>query len=446
MDLRKFSSAIDSISAKTQAKLIIDPGLLQAIEWESKEAQVLNSTSRIERFKNVRLGVLLARVLDEFDHVNVQGLFFDQARLQCRIQDATILFCLPGASLDAQPRLYDLRAFTNDWERWRATVDSWNPPPPPRSNQASGLFSGIVKMHSTKRNFDDMTPTEFLGSPLIASEGEFRVIANWAGYLILNAPPASHRRLQQILALWENKQSRSKFPAEFTVYRYGDLPDLSPQFDASPKPSPLDIILPRVKCNKAPVEKVITQIASAAGTYAYVDWHTLQGASAVGPNSPVTLDLHQVTAAAALQSALDQSHDSGQQLGFACVDNILKVSSQSRLKPWIIRVYNVRDLIEHAVIESRLSAVVTRSVMFALASIDSKSIPDFNEGAAPEDEAEHAVQNILLATVKESWPTPVQINYFAGRLIICATPNDHRLITATLENMRSRMKQLPTGK
>ena len=108
--------------------------------------------------------------------------------------------------------------------------------------------------------------------------------------------------------------------------------------------------------------------------------------------SPVTLDLKNVTAATALQTALDQCQPSGDPVGFVCVDTFLKISVKRMLDDSSIRVYDVRDLIEYIARQSQKSGSTPAQLALSLAN--EKSVSDRHLHGAST--AEQCIRNLFI--------------------------------------------------
>jgi len=226
------------------------------------------------------------------------------------------------------------------------------------------------------------------------------------------------------------------------VERQGPDSALTARILASNNPSPglqpLCRILPKVQCDAMPLEKFINWIAKATGTQCYVEWRELAGGSAAGPDSLVTLDLRNVTAAAALPMALDQSRLAGDRIGFVRIDGVIKISLKNRLDHWTtLRVYDVHDLIEQAV-KSKPARDKLRLADKNTGGQD-RSIGNPTETSTdPETEAVQLLRSVILKCVDEdAWPNSCEISYFSGRFIICDTTSNQDLITAMLAALRA---------
>jgi hypothetical protein len=433
LDMRTLRSAIMSLANATSAKLVIDPELLTALEGED----AATGPPITERFRNVRLGILLARLFDAWE---------DRFPLACRVDKTTILFCRQEAARLRERRLYDLRPFERDWDQWDARAKGWYPPsaaPSPSPVPRVGRLSRARRFMFTKESKQDMICARLVGDFIGAKPGELNATAVWAGWAVIEAPMCVHHRIEQFLAFWRSDGAAAESVREIPIYRHGDLAEFTAQVNSSTRAAAdserMSRILPVVKCAEMPLEKFASWIAQSTGTNVVVDWYYLAGTSAVGANTPVTLDLKNVTAASALQAALDNVRQTGPRLGFVCVDGVLKVSIRSRLERRSIQIYEVRDLIEHVVTQSRL-VNNAKGAANSLAKSDALAISDPGDAAIAESNAGDALRRILTKTIEESWPDTSHITYFAGRIIVNTTATNHQAIASALATLRIEAK------
>jgi hypothetical protein len=189
-------------------------------------------------------------------------------------------------------------------------------------------------------------------------------------------------------------------------------------------------VIPTVKCDAMPLSKFINWLEDTSGLNVYVEWRELN-AAAVGPDSPISLDVRNVTVGTVLQLALDQAHMTGPRVGYAVLDGIVKVSILSRLdRVAMVRVYDVRDLIEAAVkLKLRL---------------EPRSMPNISYDGRPDPEADAAerLQDILreasAAAGQNFGNDGEQMSYFGGRLVVTHTQAGHDTIAAILAGLRAK--------
>lgn len=195
----------------------------------------------------------------------------------------------------------------------------------------------------------------------------------------------------------------------------------------------LAIILPAVKCDAMPLSKFISWLEDSTGLNIYIEWRDIAAASAVGPDSPITMNVQNVSAGTVLQLALDQARLTGPRVCFVPLEGIVKVSTLSKLdRAVMIRVYDVRDIIEAAV-EMKLR-------------LQPKSPPDVLIDGNPNLELEAAsrLQELIRTTTPPQMlddTDAAQMSYFAGRLVISQTEAGHEAIAAILSGLHAAQGQ-----
>jgi hypothetical protein len=246
-----------------------------------------------------------------------------------------------------------------------------------------------------------------------------------------------------IAVLWFGQHSARPAAPKSAFQNRGSYLELSAStspasaLEAAPQ---LGRILPIVKCNKMPLEKLIAWIADTTKVNIYVGWHELAGGAGAGPDSPVTLDLRNVTAAAALQLALDQCRATGQRLGFVSIDGIVRVSIESELHRWELRIYDVRDLMQDAAELNR--KIETAIQLCKIQLLPSRPVQqDRNQRTDPEQIAVAQLISVLMGAVPDdTWPFSGRISYFSGRLVVSQTRENQEKIAATLAALRAMPK------
>jgi hypothetical protein len=226
---------------------------------------------------------------------------------------------------------------------------------------------------------------------------------------------------------------------EIPVYGAGSYPELAARFLATTRPDEIaqrmNKIIPKVTFKNEELEKVLAWISQETGVNIYVEWHALMGGAAIGPDSPVSLNLQNVSTATTLQIALDQTRITGERAVFAPMDGVLKISMESRLDRYMtVRVYDVRDLIQDAVNGGNLPRRDDASPHDMFSSRNSAPSSKTAEHQAIEN-----LRTILQKSVTNSvWPATTDIDYFAGRFVITSSRLNHQTIAAMLEALRAR--------
>ena len=124
LDTRTFKRAIKSLAAKTHAKLKIDPSLAEALAKDQESAGGANADqiSLLQHFKNVELGSLLARLLDQWG---------DRLPVHYRIERNTITFS-PHAPAAKEKRILQRPQPHPGLAHLEKTRESWEPQNRPR--------------------------------------------------------------------------------------------------------------------------------------------------------------------------------------------------------------------------------------------------------------------------------------------------------------------------
>jgi hypothetical protein len=226
---------------------------------------------------------------------------------------------------------------------------------------------------------------------------------------------------------------------EAPVFASGGPQDLAGRFATDPKahetPAKLARVLPHVTCQEMPLSKFIEELAKSTGAQFYVEWDAMMGDAAVGPDSPVTMMEKHISGAEALRLALKRlKRGPGIDVRFRAIDGIVKVST--RLDRWpVVRVYDVRDLIEASAELSRRLGVTPDSP---------QTNPNSVATSDPEQDAVRALRNLILNSIEDpQWPATdadKSVNYYAGRLVVNQTAGNHETIAALLAGLRAKAK------
>jgi hypothetical protein len=225
LDVRTFRTAIDSLAARSRAAIRIDASLDGPLKFANADAQVESAgRARVERFRGVRLGNLLSRVLDQW------GQRYD---LHCRVEadGRTVTIYAPPEKEPVERRLYSTRGLTADWRAWRARTAEWRAPDPPQmplwywngglfpngilgvtangplppgepGGGGGGLFGGGGRSTILDRfpKTDDEEAANDAFSALAGGTG-FRVVRHEAGLVEVEATAAAHERIAGLLAM-----------------------------------------------------------------------------------------------------------------------------------------------------------------------------------------------------------------------------------------------------
>lgn len=418
VDLHTLDKAINSIAAKARTHLSIDPGI------SPHNQRTTPITQGFLHVRNVRLGVLLATVLEACPSGDW---------IHCSVEENKITFYLDTAPPPPvlTRRLYNLRPMVADLRTIETREQNENPRRAPQ--QIGSIFSS-QRIWQSDASQDDRRCAEFIISAMGGKEEEIAIVGNWSGWVIVQATPEMHRRFESFMALWSHPNLMSPETSEMQTYRYREFPELNAQWNSKAQNANttgrMSKMLSRIKCHELPLERFISVICQNADVTPYISWQELAGASAAGAKSPVTMDLRNVTAATALQAALDQCQSDGDPLGFVCVDAFLKISVKRMLNDWSIRVYDVNDLIEYIAQKSRQTGSTPPQVVLSLAK--EKGIDLKNARKADE-----SLLFLFISKFDQMWQDSTQMDLFAGKLVVHATSQNHKIIATMLANMRS---------
>src|SRR5439155_17152264 len=102
-----------------------------------------------------------------------------------------------------------------------------------------------------------------------------------------------------------------------------------------------------------PFDKLVAYLSELTGANMYVDWRGLEAAS-IDSHSTVTLNLQNVPASVVLKAALSQLGGSNVALGYHLQQGVVEISTIDSLsRDTSTRIYDVRDLLEQEVAQSR---------------------------------------------------------------------------------------------
>jgi hypothetical protein len=421
VDLHTLDKAIRSMAAKARTHLSIDPGL------SATNQRTTLITQGFLHVRNVRLGVLLATILEGCPSGDW---------IHCNVEENKITLYLDTAPPPPvlTRRLYNLRPMVADLTTIETREQNGNPRRPPQ--QIGSIFSS-QRIWQSDASQSDRRCAEFIISAMNGKEKEIAIVGNWSGWVIVQATPEMQRRFESFVALWSNANLMSPEASEMQTYHYREFPELNAQWNSKAQNANttgrMSKMLSRIKCDKLPLERFISVISQNADVTPCVSWQELTGASAAGAKSPVTLDLKNVTAATALQAALDQCQSAGDPLGFVCVDAFLKISVKRMLNDWSIRIYDVNDLIEYIARQSRQTRSTPPQVVLSLAkekNVDLKNVR----------KADESLLFLFISKFDKTWQDSTQMDLFAGKLVVHATSENHKVIATMLATMRSNEK------
>jgi hypothetical protein len=192
-----------------------------------------------------------------------------------------------------------------------------------------------------------------------------------------------------------------------------------------------------------PLGQFIEAMKKSTGAQFYVEWDRMMGDTAVGPETPVNMMERNIVAADALRMALSQvSGRAGPPVQFRVVDGIVKVTTRFPRRT-VLRAYDVRDLIERSIrhsgdLAAKVVAAATAANPPQALSVNPRDIDDAELAAAAA--LNHSIDETLDV---DGWrippdEQPPKSAYFAGRLIVNQTEENHARIVALLAALRAK--------
>ena len=203
------------------------------------------------------------------------------------------------------------------------------------------------------------------------------------------------------------------------------------------RPAALDRVMAPVNFDRTPLRAAVKHIADSAQLGLEADWNFLQGTVNVHAAAPVTLRLSGVTHADALAAVLRQVPG----LDYRVTDGPLRIVAADGEPDVYVRFYDVRALLRDSISFSaavkRLNSALPAPPAAGSAGADgSESTRD--EHLAPlEQIVVRDLSALLTKTIDpKSWADNGgrgQIHYWAGRLIVSQTDDNHRQIAELLK-------------
>ena len=205
--------------------------------------------------------------------------------------------------------------------------------------------------------------------------------------------------------------------------RYDDLAgNFLPATQPDPVRQKLTQTIARVNVKEMRFDKVVTYFSEITGANFFVDWRALE-ATGIDSQATVTLDLQGVPVSVVLRTALKQLGGGNIMLAWQIDEGIVKISTADELaKETSTRIYDVRDLIEEAVMRSRRPH-------------------SGRDNETTEQEATDGIARLIEEAVdpvswRDAGGTSGGLRAFAGRLIVTQTPDNHEQILGLLTALR----------
>ena len=203
------------------------------------------------------------------------------------------------------------------------------------------------------------------------------------------------------------------------------------------RPKELDVVIAEVSADQQPLGNVLEFLADTTHLNMAVNWQALEGA-AVDKNTPVTVKLKSVPLHKVLDVILSQVRED---LGYEFSDNVLTISTNEllptngapRVMEKVVRVYNVRDLVEKAAAD-------------ASTPVPGAPMPPAVDATTAVDNETGKLQGLIMSTVEPmSWTNnggaAGSMQSFHGLITVTATQGVQDKVAALLEDLRKADKE-----
>lgn len=190
----------------------------------------------------------------------------------------------------------------------------------------------------------------------------------------------------------------------------------------------LDVRLPRVSFDRTPLWQAIETIAHQAGFKSFVHWRVIAKDAGIDESEPITLELRDVTADAALRAVFSAAGGDTSPLSYVVRQGAVEVTTRDALRYFTyVRAYDVRDLLPHGKHEKPATAATTRAHARQIGS------PDDIAGMIKD------------AVDPDSWrdkggtvgSMQIPSEDFDGLLIVTQTKENHEKVRQLLDSLRS---------
>jgi hypothetical protein len=214
----------------------------------------------------------------------------------------------------------------------------------------------------------------------------------------------------------------------------------------------LDQLIPEVKLESTTLEAAIDSLREMTHSNIVVCWAALEAAG-MRRDAPIKLHLWNVSLGQALDVVLTLA--GGDASGMQAVQNgIIIVATPERIrdKGSVIRMYDIRDLVEQFLRDGRPPGAFTRP---AVSNPEIRAADSLANGVPTFEEMVESITRLIEDAVDtDSWKdnggSAGAIRELAGRLIITQTPSGHRQIVNLLRTLRAGVSkdgtELPSTK
>jgi hypothetical protein len=204
----------------------------------------------------------------------------------------------------------------------------------------------------------------------------------------------------------------------------------------------MDRNVPAAKFNKLEFSQAIEQLRQATHANLVVKWRVLEAAG-IDQNTPITLDLHDLSLRQVLLLMCDEVGAGTVALRARAQNGMIVVSTEDDFSRDVeVHIYDVRDLI---IADQQFTAGESgNSSLFQRQQAATSPTQTMYSDDPYEASTDRLKQIIADAIAPDSWRdaggTVGSIQDFNGLLIITQTPECHRQVADLLEKIRSRGK------
>jgi hypothetical protein len=212
-----------------------------------------------------------------------------------------------------------------------------------------------------------------------------------------------------------------------TVWGNASLAELGKLLIPSTQPDPvakrLDAPLESFAFHEKTLDEGIALLAGRVGCNFYLDWHSLEAAGATRGDR-FSFDIKNATASVALKQML-ATYMNNVRLAYRVEEGIVRISTADGLShDTVVRVYDVRDLVQEQL------------------DREHQGPPDVPR-ARVDSEGGNSIAKVITSSIdpaswRDAGGSSGSVEYFAGRLIINQTPENHDAINQLLAAMRRK--------
>jgi len=211
-------------------------------------------------------------------------------------------------------------------------------------------------------------------------------------------------------------------PPQIIKIETGLVQDATLKTNPDPTRQKLELVLGKVEFKGERLDKVLAWFASETDANFVVDWRAL-GNAQIGNDFPVKVSLRHATARIALKAVLAQMGEGYERASFEVSDGVVRISTVYQLTRLMhTRAYDIRDIIDDVCIKSRRFA-------------------GSDDGITEQQAADQIIAMIQSSVDPNTWRDAGNagtIQYFAGRLVVKQTVENHHELTEVLAGLRHK--------